>query len=81
MHPDDIRAIIRAALPDAELQCQDLTGTRDHWQIDVISDHFEGQRLLAQHRVVKDALAAQLADRTIHALSIKTWTHARWAAR
>lgn len=81
MQPDDLRALIRRALPDAEVHCQDLTGTGDHWHLDVVSDHFVDLRLLAQHRAVKDALAEQLADRTIHALSLKTWTHAAWAAR
>jgi|AntAceMinimDraft_5_1070358.scaffolds.fasta_scaffold56959_2 stress-induced morphogen len=37
-----------------------------------------GQRLLAQHRSVNDALAAEIA--VIHALTLKTMTPAQWEA-
>jgi acid stress-induced BolA-like protein IbaG/YrbA len=77
----DLSALIRKALPDAEVICDDLTGTQDHWQVTVISDAFEGLRLLAQHRLVKDAIKADMATRVIHAFSLKTYTHAKWAER
>lgn len=72
--PEEIRDLIRVALPDAEVLCTDLTGTSDHWQVEVASSAFAGKRLLAQHRLVKDALNERIMDGTIHALTLKTRT-------
>lgn len=81
MAPDEIRDILRQSLPDAEVHCKDLTGTGDHWQLTVVSRVFEGKRLLAQHRLVKDALGAKLKDGSIHALSLKLFTPERWKSQ
>jgi len=79
MTPEELTAKIRQHLPDAEVLTQDLTGTEDHWQVTVISTWFEGKRLLQQHRKVKDALSEALKNRTLHALTLKTYTPSRWA--
>ena len=50
----------------------DRTGTGDHFQVTVASPSFDGLSLVEQHRRVYDALAAPLADGTIHELRIKT---------
>jgi len=71
---DQIRELIVAALPDAHVDCVDMTGTSDHWQVEVVSTEFEGKRILAQHRLVKAALHAQIMDGTIHALTLTTRT-------
>jgi stress-induced morphogen len=70
---DSIRALLTDAFPDAsELDVEDRTGTGDHFQVTVASPRFEGLSLLEQHRLVNEALAAPLADGTIHELRIKT---------
>ncbi len=76
MTPEEIRDALRQHIPDAEVACKDLTGTGDHWQITVTSALFSGKGLLAQHRLVKDALGGHLKDRSLHALSLKTQTPA-----
>ena len=73
MTPEDITAKIRAALPDAEVELVDLTGTRDHWQASVISAAFEGQSLMQRHRLVMNALATELKG-PIHALTLNVMT-------
>lgn len=78
MTPAQIEAALQAHFPDVEVHCQDLTGTGDHWQVTVISAAFQGKPLLAQHRLVKDALGNHLKDGSIHALSLKTFTPERW---
>lgn len=77
----EIEALIQRSLPGAQVSGEDLTGTQDHWSVTVISDLFEGKRLLEQHRMVKDALHEKMMDNSIHALTLKTWTRSRWAAR
>jgi stress-induced morphogen len=47
-------------------------GGGDHFQVTVTSPRFEGLALIDQHRLVYDALAAPLADGSIHELRIKT---------
>jgi stress-induced morphogen len=68
-----IRMLLEQAFPDAvELDVFDRTGTGDHFQVTVASPAFEGLSLVDQHRRVNDALAAPLADGSIHELRIKT---------
>ena len=70
---EPLRAILAQAFPDAaELDVLDRTGTGDHFQVTVASARFDGLPLIEQHRLVYDALAAPLADGTIHELRIKT---------
>jgi stress-induced morphogen len=70
---DRLRMLLDQAFPDAgEMDVQDRTGTGDHFQVTVASPRFQGLSLLEQHRLVNEALAAPLADGTIHELRIKT---------
>ena len=80
MSPDAITAKIRAALPDAEVELVDLTGTADHWQASVISAAFEGQTLMQRHRIVMSALADELKG-PIHALTLNVMTPTEAATR
>ena len=80
MSPDEITTRIRAALPDAEVELVDLTGTAEHWQASVISSAFEGQSLMARHRLVMNALAAELKG-PIHALTLNVMTPTEAASR
>jgi stress-induced morphogen len=73
MATEPLRAMLAEAFPDAsELSVEDRTGTGDHFQVTVASSRFHGLSLLEQHRLVNQALAAPLADGTIHELRIKT---------
>jgi stress-induced morphogen len=73
MATDTLRELLVDAFPDAtELSVEDRTGTGDHFQVVVASPRFAGLSLIDQHRLVNEALAAPLADGTIHELRIKT---------
>jgi stress-induced morphogen len=68
-----IEELLRRAFPEArEVAVQDRTGGGDHFQITVVSPRFNGLSLLDQHRLIYDALAAPMADGTIHELRIST---------
>jgi stress-induced morphogen len=73
MKAEDIIAKIRAALPDAQVELQDLTGTADHWKASIISMHFKGKTLVQCHRLVMGALAEELKG-PIHALTLDVKT-------
>ena len=73
MKADDIAAKIRAAIPDARVELQDLTGTADHWKALIVSTAFEGKSLIQRHRLVMAALAEELKG-PIHALTLDVRT-------
>jgi stress-induced morphogen len=77
--PDDIRAKIQAALPDAEVTLEDLTGTKDHWKARIVSRSFDGLTLMQRHRLINRALASELLG-PIHALTMDTLTPEEAAA-
>lgn len=78
--PDQIETMIKAAMPDAQIKIQDLTGGGDHYQATIISSLFEGKGLVQQHQLVYSALRQAMASEAIHALSLKTYTPEKWAA-
>jgi stress-induced morphogen len=72
---EDIVAKLRAALPDAVVEMQDLTGTADHWKARIVSAEFEGKSLLQRHRLVMAALGEEMKG-PIHALTLDVKTPA-----
>ena len=64
--------LLEAACPGDDVAVEDRTGGGDHFQVTVASKRFDGLSLVEQHRLVYDALAAPLADGTIHELRIST---------
>ena len=73
MATDPLRVLLEQAFPDAEeLDVLDRTGGGDHFHVVVQTDRFDGLTLIDQHRLVYEALAAPLADGTIHELRITT---------
>jgi stress-induced morphogen len=73
MDAETIRGLLELAFPSAALvDVADRTGTGDHFQVTVASAEFDGLSLLDQHRQVNAALAAPLADGSIHELRIST---------
>ncbi|HAZ44335.1 MAG TPA: BolA family transcriptional regulator [Cyanobacteria bacterium UBA11369] len=72
--PDQVAAMIKAEMPDAQVQVQDLTGTNDHYQVTVVSSLFEGKNRVQQHQMVYGALREAMAKEAIHALALNTST-------
>ncbi|XP_062227005.1 protein BOLA2 [Phragmites australis] len=67
---EDVEAAITSALNPSHLVVTDTSGgCGASYEIDVVSEQFEGKRLLERHRMVNAALAPHMAQ--IHAVSIK----------
>jgi stress-induced morphogen len=64
--------LLEAAFPGDDVAVEDRTGGGDHFQVTVASKRFDGLSLVEQHRLVYHAVAAPLADGTIHELRIST---------
>lgn len=80
INPNQVEAMIKAGLPDAQVQVQDLTGGGDHYQVVVVSSQFEGKSLINQHQLVYGAVGQAMSSEAIHALSLKTYTPQTWKA-
>jgi len=72
VHPDQVKAAITRAMPDASVEVEDLTGGGDHLQVKVVSTSFSGLSRVKQHQLVYGALRQELASEAIHALALHT---------
>lgn len=73
-----VEDIIKAGIPDAQVMVEDMTGTRDHLAITVVSDVFVGKMLFQQHQLLMTLLKDELKSR-IHAVKLETFTKAKFA--
>ena len=71
MAANDISAMIKAALPDAEVTITDLAGDGDHYAAHVVSASFAGKSRVAQHQLVYKALGGRMGGE-LHALQLTT---------
>ena len=76
MKGEDIAAMIREALPDAEVEMVDLAGDNNHWKAVIVSRAFEGLNRVKQHQLVYAALQGKMdgAEGELHALALETRT-------
>jgi len=71
MQADEIEAMIKAKLPDAQVTIRDLAGDGDHYAAVIVSEAFRGKTKVQQHQLVYDALQGQMGG-ALHALALQT---------
>jgi stress-induced morphogen len=71
MAADEIEAMIRAAIPDAEIEITDLAGDGDHYAARVVAESFRGLPRVRQHQAVYAALGGRMGG-VLHALQLTT---------
>jgi stress-induced morphogen len=71
MAADEIETLIRAALPDAEVEIRDLAGDGDHYAARIVSAGFAGLNRVRQHQLVYKALGGRMGGE-LHALQLET---------
>ncbi|HIK28919.1 MAG: BolA/IbaG family iron-sulfur metabolism protein [Oscillatoriaceae bacterium SKW80] len=76
--PEQVKAMIEAKLPNAQVQVNSNDG--EHFEVTVISPQFEGKRLVQQHQMVYAAVQEAMSTNAIHALALKTYTPQDWIA-
>jgi acid stress-induced BolA-like protein IbaG/YrbA len=64
------------------ISCQhiEVDGDGRHWSAVIVSPEFEGKRLIQRHKLVYATLGHRIHTDEVHALSMKTYTPAEWAA-
>lgn len=75
MGVEDIKRLIEAGLPGAEIDVQGDDGT--HFSAIIISGQFAGKSTVQQHQLVYNCLGERMG-REIHALSMRTFTPEQW---
>ena len=71
MDAAEIEALIRSALPDAQVTIEDLAGDGDHYAAKVVSAAFAGLSRVKQHQLVYAALQGRMGGQ-LHALALQT---------
>ena len=71
MPANEIEALIRSGIPDANVQITDLAGDGDHYAAHVVSESFRGQPRIKQHQAVYAALGGRMGG-ALHALQLTT---------
>lgn len=77
MTAEELKSIIAAGLRCEHIE---LEGDGRHWYSTIVSPEFEGKRMIQRHQRVYAALGAKMHTDEVHALSMKTFTPAEWAA-
>ena len=78
MQANELQTIIAG-----HLNCQyiEVDGDGRHWSAVIVSPEFEGKRPIARHQRVYATLGPKMHTDEVHALSMKTYTPAEWAAQ
>jgi stress-induced morphogen len=71
MRESELRSLIEAAFPDAEVTITDLVGDNDHYSAHIVSASFAGMSRVAQHKAVYAALGGRMGGE-LHALQLTT---------
>ncbi|HWG03432.1 MAG TPA: BolA family transcriptional regulator [Beijerinckiaceae bacterium] len=71
MQAAEIERLIKLALPDAEVEINDLAGDGDHYEAKVVSAAFRGKSRVQQHQIVYAALQGRMGG-VLHALKLQT---------
>lgn len=77
MTPDDVKQLIEQGLPGARVE---IRGEGCNLEATVVSEAFEGLSMVKQHQRVYGLVNHLIADGSLHALAIKSYTPAQWEA-
>ena len=68
---EEIKILIKKAIPDAEINIQDQAGDENHYSATIKSKIFTGKSKIEQHKLVYKALNGKMGNE-LHALAINT---------
>jgi BolA protein len=78
---------LQARFPLEHLEVQNESGNHNvppgsetHFKVVLVSDEFDGLRLIARHRAINEALADEF-ENGLHALALHTYTRDEWHGR
>ena len=78
MDADSVQQLVNRHLDNCEVSVE---GQGNHFDILVVGEVFAGLRPVAKQQLVYAALGEQIADGSMHAVNIKTFTPEQWRAQ
>lgn len=78
MQPEDVKAQLQERLPECEFQ---VRGDGSHFEIVAIGAVFADLNAVKKQQLIYGALNDKIADGSIHAVVIKTFTPDEWASQ
>jgi len=78
METSAVKSIIEAGINGCEAT---VTADGSKYTAIVVSDEFEGKTMVAEQKMVYALVNEHIQSGAIHALTIKAYTEAEWAAR
>jgi len=75
MQPEDVKAIIEAGMPGAEVM---VAGDGSHFDATVISADFEGKPRIKREQMLNAILFDKITSGEIHAFNPKAYTPDEW---
>ena len=70
-----VKTLLQSHLPDIEFR---VRGEGANYDIEAIGDVFEGMRPVQKQQLVYAALSDHIANGSIHAVNIRTYTRSQW---
>ena len=67
----EIEELIISAIPDAEINIQDLAGDENHYSATIVSSVFKNKTKIEQHKIVYKSLKGKMGNQ-LHALALTT---------
>lgn len=77
MQAQEVQQLIASQLENCDIRVE---GEGANFQVVAIGEVFEGLSPVKKQQLVYGCLSSQIADGTIHAVTMKTYTPQQWAA-
>ena len=68
---DEIKKLIKDAIPDASIEIKDLMGDKNHYSATIKSSQFNNMTKIEQHKLVYKSLKGKMGNE-LHALALTT---------
>ncbi len=78
MNTDEMKAVIEAAIPTDFVLVESADNV--HFYVTVVAEQFTEMTKMQQHKMIMALFSDELANESVHALSIKTFTPQKWAS-
>ncbi len=78
MEPQEVKELLDSGLEQCEVE---VAGEGSHFDVLVIGEVFADLRPVQKQQLVYGVLSERIADGSIHAVNIRTFTPAEWQSR
>lgn len=75
MQAEDVAKILSESLQNCEIT---VAGEGNHFQLTIVGEMFDGLSSVKRQQAVYGCLNSYIADGTIHAITMKTYTPSEW---